>query len=79
MSSIADDFVQAEQADKPVDVKSIDVKPLDSISVLANTSVTLSNMQKANARNLLNKHIQGLCDSSSQVSIHLLGMNLIKE
>ena len=73
MSSIADDLIQAEQSDQSVDVKSLVVKALDSISILANSSTTLSNMRKANIKNILNKDVQGLCDPSRHVSMHLFG------
>ena len=73
MSSIADDLIQAEQSDQSVDVKSLVIKALDSISILANSSTTLSNMRKANIKNILNKDVQGLCDPSRHVSMRLFG------
>ena len=79
MSSIADDLIQAEQPDQSVDVKSVVVKAVDSISILAHSSTTLSNMRKANIKNILNKDVQGLCDPSRHVSMHLFGDEFDKQ
>ena len=76
MASIADDLISAEKSDKPVDTKNVVLKAFDSLSVLANANVNVSNMRKANIKYILNKDVRGLCEPSHEVSTHLFGDEL---
>ena len=78
MATMADDILQAETTDRAVDTKSVVLKAFDAINVLANASINLSNMRKLNIRHLLNRDVQGLCDSSTKVSEHLFGDEIEK-
>ncbi len=62
LTTIADDIIKAEKEDKCLDTKSVVLKSLDSIAILAEASVNVSNMRRNNIRPILHHDIRGVCN-----------------
>ncbi len=54
------------------------LKAFDSIAVLANSSISLSNLRRSNIKHILSKDVHALCDSTHKVSEHLFGDDIEK-
>ncbi len=50
LTTIADDIIKAEKEDRCLYTKSVVLKSLDSIAILAEASVNVSNMRRNNVR-----------------------------